>query len=76
VAIGIHVLTGLDFSLTSILRIRSELKFRDPQFDVRNTFNQSSVVYDGVRIRLDQNPATTRINLNGIAYSAGLVLSI
>ncbi len=73
---GIHVLTGVDVRLLPRLAIRGELKFRDPQFDSVNQFDASSATYGGMRILLDQSQTKTRINLNGITYGLGLVISL
>ena len=70
---GIHVLTGADVRITSKIAVRGELKFRDPQFDSVNRFEDSSTTYRGVTINLDPSSSKTRVNLNGITYGLGLV---
>ena len=70
---GIHVLTGIEYSLTNILGLRGELKFRDPHFDVTNEFTQSSVQYNGYFLQLRRGLSVTRVNLYGINYMVGLV---
>jgi opacity protein-like surface antigen len=70
---GIHVLTGADVRITSKIAVRGELKFRDPQFDSVNRFEESSTTYNGLKIPLDPSSSTTRVNLNGITYGLGLV---
>jgi hypothetical protein len=70
---GIHVLTGADVRITSKIAVRGELKFRDPQFDSVNRFEESSTTYNGLKILLDPSSSKTRVNLNGITYGLGLV---
>lgn len=70
---GIHVLTGADVRITSKIAVRGELKFRDPQFDSVNRFEESSTTYNGLKIHLDPSSTKTRVNLNGITYGLGLV---
>jgi len=70
---GIHVLTGADVRITSRIAVRGELKFRDPQFDSVNRFEESSTTYNGLKILLDPSSSKTRVNLNGITYGLGLV---
>lgn len=70
---GIHVLTGADVRITSRIALRGELKFRDPQFDSVNRFEESSTTYNGLKILLDSSSSKTRVNLNGITYGLGLV---
>jgi hypothetical protein len=69
---GIHVLTGVDVHVYSKIAVRVELKFRDPQFDSVNRFEDSSTTYRGVTINLDRSSTKTRVNLNGITYGIGL----
>jgi hypothetical protein len=70
---GIHVLTGADVRITSKIAVRGELKFRDPQFDSVNRFEEPSTTYNGLKILLDPSSSKTRVNLNGITYGLGLV---
>jgi hypothetical protein len=70
---GIHVLTGADVRITSKIAVRGELKFRDPQFDSVNRFQELSTTYNGLKILLDPSSSKTRVNLNGITYGLGLV---
>jgi opacity protein-like surface antigen len=73
---GIHVSAGTDIRLAPFIAIRAEMKFRDPQFDSENKFEQSKVQYEDISIKLDQTPTTTRINLNGITYCVGFVFTL
>ena len=74
--IGIHVLTGIDYQLFSRLAVRFEIKFRDPNFDVTSKFDQQSVEYQGKRIQLPQGLTVTKINLYGVNYAGGLVITL
>lgn len=76
---GIHVMTGIDYNLNSRFSLRSELKFRDPHFDVTDKFDQQYTDYLGRRLQIplrDQQERTTRINLFGVNYMLGLVIRI
>lgn len=74
--VGIHVLTGIDYWLTSRLALRGELKFRDPHFDVINKFDQTAVDVAGYQIPLPQNELSTRVNLFGVNYIIGIVVQL
>jgi opacity protein-like surface antigen len=77
--IGIHVMTGIDYNINSRFSVRSELKFRDPHFDVTDKFDQQYTDYLGWRLQIplrDQQERTTRINLFGVNYMLGLVIRI
>jgi hypothetical protein len=72
--LGIHVSTGIRWMFTSHLGFDMHLRFRDPQINATNTFDQASTVIDGVSVPLAQGPQYTQINLNGINYAAGLAI--
>lgn len=74
--IGIHVLTGIDYRFHSRIGLRFEIKFRDPHFDVTTKFDQSSVQYQGKRIPLPQTEEVTKVNLFGVNYMGGIVISL
>jgi len=73
VGYGIHILSGVRYALTSMISIRSELKFRNVQFETVNKFTQSSITYLGSTIYLDQEPLPSRISIDGMTVNAGLV---
>jgi len=73
VGYGIHILSGVQYSLTPKLALRSELKFRDIQFSVTNTFPPS---YSFGNTKTSQNndiPFSSRISIDGMNLSLGLV---
>ncbi len=70
---GIHILSGIDVSLSQRLSIRSEVKFRDIQFQTVNRFTESAVTYNGTNVALDQQPLESRIAIDGMTLNAGLV---
>lgn len=73
---GIHVLTGIDYRLHTRLGLRFEIKFRDPHFDVSSKFEQPSVEYQGRRIPLPQSEEVTKVNLFGVNYMGGIVVTL
>jgi hypothetical protein len=67
---GIHILSGIQYSLSPVFAVRSELKFRDVQFNVSNAFPPTS------RDRLYPDsgiPFPSRISIDGINLSIALV---
>ncbi len=70
---GIHILSGAEVGLSSRWSARGELKFRDVQFESVNQFNASSVSANGSVIPLDQQPADSRINIDGMTINVGIV---
>lgn len=70
--LGIHVLTGFEYDAGEKISLRTEIKFRDVQFESVNQFTQPSVTYRGSVIPLNQEPQTSRINIDGMVVSFGL----
>ncbi len=70
---GIHVQTGIDYVLTKNLAFRGEIKFRDPQFEATNRSDRMIVHYQGKNLPLEQTEFFSRINVDGIAFTIGIV---
>lgn len=75
-SMGIHVLTGVEYRVLPFAAFRFEMKFRDPHFDVATRFEQASVQYRGHRIPLPQSEEVTKVNLAGVNYVGGLVITL
>ncbi len=71
---GIHVVTGMEYNILPWFGIRSEVKFRDLQFESTHQFTSPSVVYQGVTVPLSQAPARSRVNVDGMLLDAGIVV--
>ncbi len=70
---GIHVLSGVEYAIKPSLSLRSEIKFRDVQFETTNRFERSSTTYLGRTILLDQSPLPSRVNIDGLTVHLGIV---
>ncbi len=73
-SIGIHILCGIEYSLTSRLSLRGEWKFRDVQFKVTNRFPQSMVTHNGYIESIQQDPMYSRVHIDGMMLNLGTVL--
>ncbi|MBI4549237.1 MAG: hypothetical protein HY707_14745 [Ignavibacteriae bacterium] len=71
---GIHVLSGLLYKVSPRISLRSEIKFRDVQFETVNKFTQQVIVYRGTPLYLDQEPFASRINIDGMALTVGIAV--
>jgi opacity protein-like surface antigen len=69
---GIHVLGGLDWKLTELLSLRTEVRFRDVQLSTVNRFAAASATVPGGTVPLPQDPLVSRVNIDGMSLSAGL----
>lgn len=72
VQLGIHVLSGAEYTLSPGFALRSELKFRNVQFETTNKFQQATAQYQGRFISLPQEPIVSRINIDGMMLTLGL----
>lgn len=73
---GIHVMTGVDYLFHSVFGLRFEVKFRDPHFTITSHFNQQAAVYQGKRIPLPQATDNSTVNLFGVNYRGGLIITL
>ncbi|HLF15658.1 MAG TPA: hypothetical protein VI932_12305 [Bacteroidota bacterium] len=73
---GIHVLTGLEYLVDGRFSMRTELKFRNVQLETVQKFPVFSTVYEGTTVPLPQDDFTSRIQIDGMHISLGLVYRI
>lgn len=73
---GIHVLGGFQYVLNQWFALRTEVKFRDVQFETVNAFRSSTVQYLGTDVLVNSSPFESRMNIDGMILSLGLVYSI
>jgi hypothetical protein len=73
IGIGIHVVTGVEFSLSEMFGIRTEVKFREVQFWSSEGFTETSIVLQDQVIVLSQEKIKSRISVDGMMLSAGIV---
>jgi hypothetical protein len=72
-AYGIHVSLSMDYMVRSQISIRSEMKFRDPQFTLKSRYNRREVEYNGRILRILQDTFDSKINIDGVTFLMGLV---
>lgn len=70
---GIHVVISSDYLINNYIGIRSELKFRDPQFTVTSEYNKQNTNYNGNNIFIGQKSFDSKINVDGVTFTLGLV---
>ena len=71
-AYGIHVSISMDYLIKDFISVRSEMKFRDPQFTVKSKYSKKEVNYNGNVIRLAQDSFDSKINVDGVTFILGL----
>ncbi len=71
-AFGIQVSISMEYLLRRNIGIRTEMKFRDPQFNLTNKYTKDEVNYEGSRISLLQDNFDSKINVDGLTFIAGV----
>ncbi len=72
---GIQILSGLELNVSENISLRSEVKFRDVQFESENRFPVSSIKAGNGTINLDTQPFNSRISIDGTTLHLGVVVS-
>lgn len=76
VAVGIHVSASMDYMIFDNLSARFEMKFRDPQYNVTSQYNKTEIIYEGNTIQLPDEAFETKVDINGLTFILGIVISI
>lgn len=71
-AYGIHVSISMDYLVKDFVSVRSEMKFRDPQFNVKSKYSSRVVNYNGNIINLAQDSFDSKINVDGVTFILGM----
>lgn len=74
-ALGLHVTASMDYMIISNIAARFEMKFRNPQYTVTSKYSKPQVTYQGNVIELPENAFDTKIDINGLTFILGLVIS-
>ncbi len=75
-AFGIHVNTGMDYIINRYFSIRGEMKFRDPEIDLSSRYEKETVHIDNKVITLTEKEFDSRVNIDGITFSIGIVFHL
>lgn len=75
-AIGLHVSASMDYMIFDNLSTRLEMKFRNPQTTVSSKYSKTEVFYQGNVILLPEDAFETKIDIDGLTFSLGLVFHI
>jgi len=75
-ALGFHVSASMDYMIFENLSARLEMKFRNPQYTVSSKYSKTEVIYQGNIIQLPENEFETKIDIDGLTFSLGVVFHI
>jgi len=70
-AYGIHVIISMDYFVFENVSLRTEMKFRDPQFTVKSEYTKNETIYNGREINFPQSSFDSKINLDGVTFILG-----
>ena len=72
---GIHVLGGVSYRIFGGVEAVFEMKFRDLQFESRNSFKESSIHYNNLVVNVSKQPFKSRTQTDGIVFQLGIAYS-
>ena len=72
--LGIHIISGAQYEIYPKILFRTDIKFRNVQFETVNVFNLSYTNYNGSYVSLPQEPLESRINIDGMIITFGLAM--
>ncbi len=70
---GIQASIGMDYMIFNSLSARFKMKFRDPDFELESKYNKEMITIDGKEYQIPLFNFDSRFNLDGVAFSLGLV---
>ncbi|MBU2446331.1 MAG: hypothetical protein KJ666_12285 [Bacteroidetes bacterium] len=71
---GFHVMVGAEYFVFDFISVRYEMKFRDPDFDIKSKYSQTTTLLNGDRIQVLNNEFYSRINIDGVNFILGLAV--
>jgi len=74
--IGIQMSLGMDYLISDFLSVRSEMRFRDPKFDVTSKYSNETVLYEDRYYKLSTDEINTKINIDGLTFRLGVVFHL
>jgi len=75
-ALGIQVSASMDYIIYKNFSARLEMKFRDPQYNVKSKYSKSEVSYQGNTIQLPEDAFETKVEIDGLTFILGLVYNL
>ncbi len=75
-AYGIQVGWSMEYIYQERYIIHGGMKFRDPQFNVKSSYNKRETVINGQEIYVAQETFDSKINIDGITFFMGIAFTI
>lgn len=75
-SVGVHVLTGIEYMIFDYLSARFEMKFRDPEIEMKNRYTKLEFEYEGRNYRINNEIFHSKVNLDGTLFQLGIAFHI
>lgn len=73
VGFGIHVAVGMDYIAHKYFAVRAQMRFRNPEFEMKNKYSGNLVDYEGRTFLLSSDTFNSKVNLDGITFVIGVL---
>ena len=74
-AVGIHVSTSMDYMILENVSARFEMKFRNPQYNVKSKYSKTELTFQENTVMLPDDAFETKVDIEGLTFSLGLVIN-
>jgi len=72
---GIHVAVGMDYIINDYISVRGQMRFRDPEIDLKSKYSNNIVNYEGRTFVFSSQTFYSKVNVDGITFSIGVAFN-
>ena len=76
VGYGIHVTVGMDYVFRKNFALRTQMRFRNPEFEMHNKYSSNVVNYDGRTFLLSTDTFDSKVDIDGISFVVGILFQL
>ncbi len=70
---GIHVAVGMDYIFYKNFALRTQMRFRNPEFEMKNKYSSNIVNYNGRAYLLASDTFSSKVDIDGISFTIGIM---
>lgn len=70
---GIQVAVGMDYLFYKNFAVRGQMRFRDPEFEMKNSYSSKTINYEGRTFILSSQTFSSKVNVDGISFAIGIL---
>lgn len=75
IGFGIQVSVGMDYLVNSFIAVRGQMRFREPDFEMKSTYSNKIVHYEDRTFQLPTQSFDSKVIIDGITFTIGAVLN-